>query len=483
MKKQSITTNYVYNLIYQLVLALIPFFTTPYLTRVLGAEKLGIYGYTYSIVTVFFLVAALGINTYGQREIAYVQDDPEKRSIVFWELFSIRIISTIFSCILLGIFSLVTSKYSIYYQIFLIYCAANLFDITWFYQGIEQFKGIAYRNLIIKLLYLISIFIWIKKPTDLGLYIFLFSSMTLLTNLSFWINIHNLVKRPKKNSLSLKKHLKPVIAFFIPQVASLIYTVLDKTMIGFILPDIRNVSFYEQATYIVKTILMLITTVGTVMISRMSYSFQKKDYKQLHSYLKKVINFIWLGGAALTFGICAIIKYFVPWFYGTDYLAVIPLVYILSPLIIIIGLNNVIGIQFLVPTKQQNKYILAVILGSVINVILNAILIPIFKTTGAAIASVTAELLILIVELHYIRKVIPNFNLLKNALKYLIFGFIMFIITFYSGNLFESTIYGTLFQIIVGFSIYVLLLILSKDQFLYQYILSYLKKIMFRRSS
>lgn len=472
MKKKSITSNYIYNLIYQLLILLIPLFTTPYLTRVLGASELGIYSYTYSIVTIFFLLASLGINTYGQREIAYVQDDKKKRSKVFWELIIVRFFSTIISLLLLIAFSLITSNYSIYYQIFLVYVLANMFDITWFYQGIEDFKGVSIRNSIIKFLFLISVFVFVKTKNDLWIYILLFSLSTIITNITFWIKINKFIEVPKFKTLKIKKHFKPVIVFFIPQIASLIYTVLDKTMIGLMVPNISNVSFYEQASYIVKTIMMLITTIATVMISKMSYYYEKKDYKKLKEYLTGIVNFVWLGGCALLFGICAVINNFVPWFYGNEYLSVINLVYVLSPLIILIGLNNVIGIQYLIPTKQQNKYIFAVLIGALVNLILNLIFINIFGTIGAAISSCIAEFIILLIELRYVKNVITIIQLIKPYIKYVLYGIIMFIPTYLCGNLFGSTIYGTLFQMIIGCIIYLFLLLLTKDEFMKKKILS-----------
>ena len=158
MNKKSITKNYIYNLTYQMLVVLVPLMTTPYLTRILGAKELGIYSYTYSIATIFFLFAALGVNTYGQREIAYVQDTKEGRSKVFWELMIVRLLSTVISLILLYVFSFITHRYQIYYWIFGLYVLGNLFDITWFYQGIEDFKAVAIRNIIVKFLFLISVF-------------------------------------------------------------------------------------------------------------------------------------------------------------------------------------------------------------------------------------------------------------------------------------------------------------------------------------
>ena len=388
MKKNSITKNYIYNLIYQITITITPLLTTPYLTRILGAENLGIYSYTFGIVTILYLISSLGINTYGQREIAYVQDDKNKRSKLFFELIIIRLLSTILSTILLLVLIIFEVKYKLYYQIFIIYIIANFFDITWLYQGIENFKTITKRNIIIKSLYLISLFIFIKNKNHLPIYIFLFSTMNLLTNLSLWINLKKIITKPK--TLEIKKHLKYVLSFFIPQVASIIYTILDKIMLGIIGTDIKEVSFYEQTSYIVKTVLLVITLTNTVMISKISYAFKNNNKNIIINYLNNIINFIWIASIPIMFGICAVIKNAVPWFYGIEYSSVINLVYIMSPIILFISFNNLIGIQFLISTKNQNKYILAVIIGSIINFILNLILIKPFGAIGATIASVIA---------------------------------------------------------------------------------------------
>lgn len=466
MEKRSIANNYIYNLMYQVILAVIPLIATPYLTRVLGAEKLGIYSYTYSIATIFFLLSALGINTYGQREIAYVQDSPEKLSKVFWELVIVRGIATAISATALIILSLVANEYKVCYQIFVIYIIANAFDITWLYQGIENFKAITVRNITIKIIYLGLVFLFVKDKSDLYIYIFLFSAMTLVTNLSFWAKTSKILTRPKK--LEVKKHIKPALILFLPQIASLIYTVLDKTMLGIMCPEIEQVSFYEQASYIVKTVLMLVTTIGTVMISKVSYAFQKQNTEEIKNYLNQVTNFVWLASSALMFGVAGAIENFVKWFYAAEYESVINIVYLMCPIIIFIGLNNIIGIQFLVPTKNQNKYIFAVIIGAVTNFVLNLILIKPLATIGATIASVMAELVIVIVELMFLKKIIPDYRIAKGSAKYLLFGAVMFVVMKFSGSLWEDTVYGTVFQVATGALTYVLLLIISKDQLVMQ---------------
>lgn len=468
MERKSVASNYSYNLIYQIILSLIPLATTPYLTRVLGAENLGIYSYIYSIVTIFFLLSALGINTYGQREIAYVQDDKEKRSKVFWELIVIRVISTLLSTALLILLSLMVDEHKIYFYIFAIYVVANMFDITWFYQGIENFKAITVRNIIVKIIYLITVFSFVRSKSDLWIYIFLYSIMTLTTNLSFWLGLKTRLIKPEK--LDIKKHIKPAIMFFLPQIASLIYTVLDKTMLGIICPDIREVSYYEQASYLVKTVLMLVTTISTVMVSKVSYAFHNNNQKEIRGYLKGVTNFVWIAGSAVTFGLMAIVGNFVPWFYAQEYISMINIVYVMGPIIIIIGLNNVMGIQFLVPTQNQNKYIFAVVIGAITNFFLNLLLIKPLGAIGATIASVIAELTILIIELFFLKKNISDYHIMENSLKYILYGIAMFLITKASGKVFGATFYGTIFQVLIGVMTYGLLLVITKDQYVMQYL-------------
>ena len=298
--------------------------------------------------------------------------------------------------------------------------------------------------------------------------------MTLATNLSFWIKTRKILTKPK--NLEVKKHIKPVVVLFLPQIASLIYTVLDKTMLGIICPQIEQVSFYEQASYIVKTILMLVTTIGTVMVSKVSYAFQKQNMEEVKNYLNQVTNFVWLASSALMFGVAAAIENFVKWFYAEEYISVANIVYVMCPIIIFIGLNNIIGIQFLVPTKNQNKYIFAVVIGAVANFVMNLILIKPLGPIGATIASVMAELVIVVVELAFLKKIIPDYKIAKNAFKYLALGFVMFGVVKVSGNFYAGTVYSTAIQVVAGVITYGVLLIVTKDKFVMGFLTKFWRK-------
>ena len=271
--KKSIAKNYIYNLIYQMLTIVLPLITTPYLSRVLGAESIGIYGYTISIVTYFILFGTLGVSMYGQREIAYKADDKKARSKTFWEIISIRTISLSISIILFYLIYGRTGEYALYYRILIIQLVANLFDISWLFQGIEEFDKTVIRNLIVKLLSLVLIFVVIKTPDDLWKYFLIYVSAELIGNVTLWLYLPKYLEKVNIKELEIKKHIKPTISLFVPQIAIQIYTVLDKTMIGKLTGDMVEVGYYEQAQKVVKATLIVTTALQTVMNSRIANAY------------------------------------------------------------------------------------------------------------------------------------------------------------------------------------------------------------------
>lgn len=473
--KKSITENYIYNLLYQVISLISPLILVPFLTRALGGINLGVFSYTLSIITIFYSISALGLNLYGQREIAYLQDDKEKRSTLFYELIIIRFFSTILTFFAFFVFLNLAPRYNSYYYFFIPYLISNLFDITWLYQGMEDFKNVSLKNIVIKFVFIFLVIIFIRDKSDLNKYIFIYSIQFLLTAISFWIDLKKYVNKIDFKKIKISRHISSIFVFFIPQIATTIYTILDKTMIGILTPHINNVYYYEQATYIVKTILMLVTTVGTVMVSNISYYYNKKDYKTIKNNLSEIIKFVWFLGMPLLFGICACIGNIVPWFYGSEYNDIIYLTYYLAPLIIIIGLNNILGYQILIPLKKQNHYVKCILIGMFCNIMLNFILIKYFGTIGAAISSVISELVILILEYFKCKEIISLKDLIVSGLKYILFGTAMFVSIFIVNFFMEPTILTTIIQIAIGIIIYMLLLIISSDNFFKEHVIVFIK--------
>lgn len=455
--------NFIYNLIYQLLIIILPIITTPYLARRLGAESLGIHGYTLSIASYFILFGLFGTTLYGQREIAYVSKDKEKRSKVFFEIILLKLITMVISIFLFYLLFAINGEYHIYYKIMTLELIANALDISFFYQGMEEFKKLVIRNLVIKILSMVLIFTFVKEPSDLWIYTLILSGSILLGNLTLFLGLKKYIVKPK--NIEIKKHLKPVLLLFIPQIATQIYTVLDKTMIGYILNDMESVGYYDQASKIVRIALTLITAIGTVMVSRISLNVGNKDKKQVMDYIDKSIDFVWLLGIAIMFGIIAVSNNFVPVFLGEGYDDVKLLLCLLSPLVMLIGLSNVTGMQYLIPNKEEKKYSISVFIGAIINVIFNVILINKIGSIGAVISSVLSELIILIVQFIYIED-IKFKNLFKSPIKRLISGFMMILVVILLENSLGPGLKTLIIQVISGALMYFSMLILLKDNLL-----------------
>ena len=323
--KKSLKTNYIYNLLYQLLVMFLPLIVTPYLSRVLGAEKIGIYSFTFSVLSYFVLFGCLGINIYGQREIAAVQDKVKKRSKIFYELFALKLIMLLISFLFFVLFYFNNATYGIYYKILTIELFSNVLDITWFFQGLEDFKKITIRNTIVRITSVLLVFLLVKNENDLILYFFINGISNFISYLSLWFNLKKIVKRIKLKDLNILSHLKPTIALFIPQIAIQVYTVLDKTMLGFILNDMSQVGYYEQSQKIVKMLLMVIAALGTVVGPRIANLYANKKEEELKINITNVFNIVCFISLPICFGLISVSKNFVPWFFGNEFLPIINL--------------------------------------------------------------------------------------------------------------------------------------------------------------
>lgn len=475
MRKKSIRKNYLYNLSYQILLLFTPLITTPYISRVLGADGIGQVSYMESIATYFVLFATMGITTYGQREISYVQDNRYKRSIVFWNSKILEFVTSIIVGITYLILS-VNQDNSTLFIIFSMNILAVFADVTWLFQGLEEFGKIVLRNIIFKFVNIIYIFMLVKDASDVGTYAFGLCFFTLISNISLWFYLPKYVDRIHLCKLNPFKELRTVVSLFIPTIAISIYTVLDKTMIGIITKNSFENGYYEQALKIAKMVLTVVTSLGTVMIPRIGFYFEKDENDEVKRLMYRGYRFVWFLGIPLCFGLIMVSSNFVPWFYGYGYDKVSALLKVLSFLILAIGINNVTGMQYLIPTKRQNLFTFTVIIGACVNFAMNYILIGYFQSIGAAIASVTAEAVIAIIQLVIVRNEISPFRVLKEGINYFIAGLFMVVALYFVGKMFAPAIVSTVILIFIGVVVYFSILITMKDEFL----LSNIKKVWHR---
>ncbi|MBR0491341.1 MAG: flippase [Clostridia bacterium] len=466
MSQKSIKKNYIYNLIYQSLTLVLPLVTTPYLSRILGSEPIGIYSYTYSIVSYFLLFGSLGVSLYGQREIAYVNEDVKKRKKIFWEIVACRFVTMFIAILIYFIFLARMGEYAIYYRIWLIELIAMAFDISWFFQGMEDFKKTVIRNVIVRLASVTLIFVFVKSPEDLIKYITIYSIADLVGNLSLWRYLPRYFKGIKIGKIKPFYHLHAIILLFIPQIANQVYNLLDKTMIGKIITDKSEVGFYEQGQKVIRVLLTVVTSLGIVMIPRMASTFASGNKKQIIEYMKKSFKFVFFLAFPIVLGLISVSKSFVPLFFGEGYDKVVTLLIVISPTIILTGMANVIGTQYLLPIKRQKEYTITITLGLVINFFLNYILITYYDSVGASIATVVSELIVVIAQLYVIRKDIKTKEVLKLSIPYIFASLVMFAITMIEGFVLETSTKTLIIQIISGGLVYVLMLWILKDEFL-----------------
>ncbi len=427
MGKKSIARNYIYNMVYQVLILVLPLITTPYLSRVLGAEGIGIYSYTYAIVTYFILFGSLGVALYGQREIAYAQDNVEARAKTFFEILIFRFV-TIFTSIIIYFFLFMNGeKYQMYYRILLLELVAAAFDISWFFQGIEEFKRTVTRNVLVRVCSVTLVFIFVKTREDLAKFTLIYSLADLVGNLSLWLYLPKYLKGINVKNINVAQHIPQIVLLFIPQIANQIYKILDTTMIGKIVDDKTETGFYEQGQKVIRLLLTIVTSLGIVMIPRMANTFASGDKKKINEYLKMSFKFVFFLSFPLMFGISVIASNFVPVFFGLGYDKVVVLIRIICPIVLLMGIGNVVGTQYLLPTKRQKEYTISVTIGLVVNFFLNYFLITKYKSIGASIATVLSELVVILIQLRLIKDDFNVDSLFDLSHKYFAASIIMFI--------------------------------------------------------
>lgn len=474
-KAPSVRKNYIYNLIYQVMTLITPFITTPYISRVLGADGTGIQSYTNSVVQYFAILAALGTASYGQREIARHRDDIKTRSRLFWEI-EVLCMATTAACLIIWLFVIgFAREYRLYYVVLTMTLLAVAFDISWFFGGLEQYSLIVLRNTAVKLVGIAMLFLFIRKKEDLLLYVALTAATGLLGNISMWGYLKGQVEKPVLKELCPMWHLKEMLVYFIPTIATSVYTILDKTMLGWFSGENKSQNgYYEYATGFVNMAKILIMSFNAVMSARMSYLFGNGRMEEIHERIRDSLDFVLLMAMPIMLGLAGIAAQFIPWFLGNGYLPVTFLMYVCSPLVLVVGLSDCIGSQILTPSGKRAQSGKVIVAGAAVNACLNFLLIPHFAASGAAAASVAAECFITSIYLWLGRDFIKPKMLVRCGWKRLVAAVVMLGVVVWTGQFLEQ-VRGlgpitTFVQIGAGAVVYFLVLLMMRDGFLYRYL-------------
>ena len=466
--QKSVRSNAIYNSIFQLLVYIIPLITTPYVSRVLGAEHVGQYSYALSIATYFWLIAVLGSSTHGQRAIAYCRDDKSKCSEQFWNIFFFRVITTSISLLFYYLVLSIIGELSILQIIVSLHVLNVLFDVSWFFQGLEDFKKTATRGFLIKILGLIGIFLFVKSQDDTWKYALVLMGSSLIGNLILWFNVPDLVFKPQR--IRPFYEIKDIILVFLPTVASQVYMVLDKSMIGWITQSDYENGCYEQSEKLVRVVVVLISAVSSVVLPRVANLFSLDKIDEAKEFIYKAYRVVFLLSIPLFYGLLTCSSLFIPIYLGRGFELSIPLMQIFSWLVVVVSLASVTGLAYLVSTKQQNIYTISVSLAAIVNVLMNIVLIPSYGAMGAAIASITAETIGAVFQICYCvkKKQLSLNRIIMPSWKYFLSGTIMFFILLILRNYINVGYLGLLLLVLTGVIVYVLLLVAMKDSFFIQ---------------
>lgn len=465
MKNSSVSNNIIYNMAFQLFTTFIPVIITPYISRTLGLENNSIYSFVETVVTLIAIFGTIGTFLYGSRKVAYVRDNKYNLSKCTYEIIFLKLILLVPILLLYIIFFCITGKYKLYFLISIITIISSSLEITWFFNGLEEFKLITIRNFIIKMCFVISLFLFVKTENDLTNYFWIVVINGFVSNICMYPLLKRYIYPLKEvNKLNVFSHLKESFVLFIPQSANYIYSYSDKIMLGLLTPTLTNVGIYDYAYRIVKMIISLLQSIGYALLSRIANLSSKNDEDGIKKYINLSIKFTLFLSLPMMFGLIGISKVFVPLYLGNEYIETSKVIYYLCPLVLITSLNSVLGVQLLLAVKKDVEYIRCTVLGAVINIALNFALIPKYGIIGACITSLLSEFVVLILETFYSYRFLHLKQIAYSFIRYFGCSIVILIICLIVSMFNVSNIIKLVLQVCFSVLFYFLLLYLLKDE-------------------
>ena len=463
---KSLVKNSIYNIIYKVVSVLYPLVAVTYVSHVLMSERMGMVSYAQNIVSYFVIIAALGIPTYGIREIAVRAEDISSRSKTFWELFIINAISTTVAligyCILVFSVDKFLNQKTLYFVAGL-QIALNFFNVDWFYQGLEEYKYISIRSIVVKIVALIMLPLMVRKPDDYINYALIYCLAIAGNNIFNIVRIRRYIKLPKM-TLSITTHLKPISILLIVSIAVEIYAMIDTTMLGFYCDD-STVGCYTNAMKLTRMVTTTAAAIGAVLFPRLSKVFRDEDNNAFNELVSKGIKIMLMLALPAAVGLILIRENVVYVLFGQSFEKAIPILSILGLMIPIVVCNTLMGGQVLVTTGQETKYMLSVTTASIVNVILNSLFIPRFGAPSAAIASLISESIVLLLYIYfskgYVKLTISYKFVFSMIIPLVIYSMVSFFIL---RNLITGRILNIIVNVVVCLVIYFGLGIAQKNE-------------------
>ena len=423
----STKKNAAYNVAYRLFSVLLPLITAPYLSRTVGTYGVGLYSKAWSISYIFCLIGMLGLNDYGVRTIAQARDDRKELDRTFSEIWQMQLLVAGITLIFwFGYVFLIAGEEKVLALHLTMMSVSCLCSFDWCLMGLDIFKPIALRNTFVKTAAAVCVFIFVKNENDLWIYAFVWSLATLLGNLSCAVTLKGKVsyyRVPMRDSL---KHLKPCAVLFISVMAVNIYRTMDKVMVSAIAGLDQN-GLYENAEKIIYCLSGFILAIGTVMMPKISNWQKKGETEKIVRNIDKSMDLVICMVSAMAFGVAAVGDRFAPLFYGEAFRYSGTLMAPLGFSLIMIGFANVIRTQVVLPQKRDTIFVKSVCCGAVVNLIVNALLIPSMLSMGAVVGTLMAEMTVPVVQFIILRKELPYKTYIGYVGIYAVIGGIMLV--------------------------------------------------------
>lgn len=441
--------NFLMNVAYQLLSYVFPLVTVSYVSQCLGVTNIGTYSYTYSTVYLFMLLGMLGINNYGNREIARVRDDKQACSFIFFSIYKLQLLTVGLASIGYVIYiQCIVSEYEKLFWLQAIYLFSACLDVNWFYFGLEKFKLTITRNCIIKVASLILILFFVRTEADLAQYTVIMAGSTFLSQLYLILILHRYIVNVHTTLHDSLHHLRGCCILFIPVLAFGIYRVMDKTMLG-AMATVTELGYYENAERLINIPISIINALGTVMLPRMSYLLKNhsvESTKTIYASMKLAL----LLSCMMAAGIFLVSNDIVVVLFGYDFYKSGEIIRILSITILASAWANVIRTQYLIPSGKDTIYVISTIGGAVVNLLLNIVLIPKYGAYGACLGTIAAEYFVMIYQTVKVRRVLEIKRYFNLAWKDLVISCGIILFSYEVGNFFSDIYVRLLVNIFIA---------------------------------
>ena len=464
---KSVKANYLFNLINSASQLLFPLITFPYASRIMMADGIGQVNFFQSIISYISLFTCLGIPMYAIREVAKVRDNPEKMTRITVEILLLHAFLTLLGYMAVAVICLTVTKVQTDIPLFLLLSATIFFTAIgceWFYQGIEDFKYVAIRGLLVKLLSVVLLFLFVKTKEDILWY----GAYTVLGVLGG--NIFNFIRLRKYlhrdvidfRALHPLRHLKPALHVFALNVVISVYLQLNNVLLGF-MKDAEAVGYFTAATKIMMITMSISSSLGAVIMPRTSNLIAEGRMDEFRILIQKSYDFVLALAMPLTVGLIFTSPSIILLLSGEGFAPAVLTSQIVASNILMVGLSGVMGIQVLYPLGKINIVILCTLIGAAVNVFFNVLLIPRYGHNGTAVAYMLAEVAVTVSMFLIGRKYIPIQFLKKQHLHYVGGGIVMGGVLYFISLLGLSIISTLITMICVGIMVYIIVLLWLKD--------------------